>query len=401
MTLVRKYKDRNGNWIREVNGVQKTLTVGPPAEKVGTALANLIEGLLSIKSAGTCNCKKLASEMDRWGIDGCEKNRAFIVNSLVSNRDMLTKALSDNGRWLSSILASVAPYAVLKTGANILLDKAIEEVRRVLPRTPRVKRRTRRQRAVVKQSILRGIPPEIVSPKDLSPRHLLMHIWPTRNGAWQWNVDQVIARAEVFNGSRTVGVAVDNDTCTMQEVQAYFAERGFDAELFSVPNDKHKREGTTFLRLMAAVSGKPGITFYCHAKGARHGSFGNDTTIRRWTDVMYQATLDRVERVEEILLTNCMAGPFKRYGMFKTPNNKQWHYSGTFYWFRNRDVFSRDWNAIDKTFFAAESWPGRIFWRDEVACLFLDNVGDLYQHEYWRNVVQTELIREGYRCDWK
>ncbi len=91
--LVRKYRTEDGRMVREINGSVVSAMPVSGKERVGTALSKIIEGLLRIKGTSSCNCVSLASEMDRWGVVGCEANREFIVNSLVSHRDMLSDAL--------------------------------------------------------------------------------------------------------------------------------------------------------------------------------------------------------------------------------------------------------------------------------------------------------------------
>lgn len=241
-------------------------------------------------------------------------------------------------------------------------------------------------------NIRRLIP--FLSPRPITEdtkRNLIMHVWPTSNGAWQWNVDQLIARRHVFTGQVVIGVAEGPNTTTKDEVERYAAP--LNATVFSVPNNPRIREGATFQRLLKSIKDDDSITFFCHSKGARHGeAFGNDgSTLRPWTETMYHVCLDNIEQVVDQLKTASMTGPFRRFGNFKTPGNHRWHYSGAFYWFRNADVFEREWQKMDMFFFAVESWPGLLFRAEEVACCFHDNCGDLYQKSYWESAVMPQL----------
>jgi len=229
---------------------------------------------------------------------------------------------------------------------------------------------------------------------EATPRSLLMHLWPTSNSAWKWNLDRIIRRKHLWTGKVVLGVAIDNKTATVGEVREYAAE--LNPEIVVVQNNPRIREGATLHKMLARIEDQPGITFYCHGKGARHGNFTAEMTVRRWTDAMYWACLDQMPLVYEHLRTYGMTGPFKRYGMFKTPGNHRWHYSGSFYWFRNATVFDREWKRMDRQFFAVESWPALLFSRPEGACLFMDHAGDLYQHSYWINEVQPALDAAGY-----
>lgn len=229
---------------------------------------------------------------------------------------------------------------------------------------------------------------------DNCNRNFLMHIWPTKNSnAWKWNCDKVMKYADLFNGKRIIGIAVDNNTDHEDAVKEYMKD--FTDDFIVVKNEPKIREGSTFLTMLDRVACQCDheFTFYCHAKGSRHkNAFGNDgSTLHLWTETMYDYCLSDWNRVKESLEKHAMTGCFKRHGNFKTPGNNRWHYSGSFYWFRNKDVFSRDWNRIDRMFFAVESWPGLIFTSKETGCLFIDNCGDLYRMDYWNSSIATRL----------
>jgi len=122
-------------------------------ERVGTALKSRIEGLLSIKATNaTCGCQTLATEMDRWGITGCESRRDHIVGQLMEKADMLGVSLSKATvayvRGVGIVAAAGAASTLVgdwwsgkdveqeakRAGANWLLTRAIEDVRSQLSR---------------------------------------------------------------------------------------------------------------------------------------------------------------------------------------------------------------------------------------------------------------------------
>jgi len=115
----------------------RVATTSRQRELVGTALKARIEGLLAIKATNaTCGCQTLATEMDRWGIAGCESRREEIVTKLVGNRDILIAALRTRASEVSvvlpmmlSVMDAVVPDAALRLGANCLLTQAIEDVK--------------------------------------------------------------------------------------------------------------------------------------------------------------------------------------------------------------------------------------------------------------------------------
>jgi len=243
-------------------------------------------------------------------------------------------------------------------------------------------------------------PVEFVEPVR---RNFMMHIWPAEEGgAWRWNCDHVLSRAELFNGRRVVAIATGRHTDPPEAVQEYLGD--FTDEFIVMPNDPKLREVVTFVPLLERMeSTDPNeVTFCCHSKATKNKLSPSHvgTTIFDWTRTMYETCLDDWPTVRDALTAHAMAGSFKRYGQFTTRGNHRWHYSGTFYWFRNRDVFRRNWRFVDQRFFGTESWPGHMFRPDETACLFMDNVNDLYQKEYWDSVIAPALAayRENSLC---
>ena len=107
---------------------QQPAAIKSKSELVGTAMKSLIDGIVSIKTGG-CGCNDLATKMDAWGVAGCEANRDQIVDQLVGNKDMLVAALRASGNVMLEMagrITSISPTAVLRKGASVLLDRAIQ-----------------------------------------------------------------------------------------------------------------------------------------------------------------------------------------------------------------------------------------------------------------------------------
>lgn len=286
---------------------------------------------------------------------------------------------------------TVVPGTKFKLGSIIATGIKLATLGLVKPCAPCKKREEWLNEIEWKKIFNLDIPSEV---NFQTERNLIMHIWPTHNGAWKWNLDQLISRKEVFTGKVVIGIA--EGPVSSQEVIDYV--KPLNAETFVVPNNPRIREGATFLRLLESVKDSPdSITFFCHSKGARHKTAFLDpgSTLHLWNDVMYRACLDNLDLVITQLRSSAMTGAFRRFGQFTTPGNNRWHYSGAFYWFRNRDVFERSWQKMDKFFFAVESWPGLMFKSEETACCFHDNCGDLYLMNYWESVVVPKLTELG------
>lgn len=227
-----------------------------------------------------------------------------------------------------------------------------------------------------------------------SVRHFMCHIWPVKGfGGWQWNCDKILSNADLFNGRRIVAIATSDEADDPDQVREYL--RGFTDEFIVMPNSAKLREVVTFLPMLEkleAYRSSHDVTFSCHAKGAHHKITpeAEGSTIFLWTDAMYETCLDWPS-VRPLLEAHGMVGNFKRYMPGKSGAWGRWHYSGTFYWFRNQEVFVRNWRNVPQFFAGTEAWPCRIFTARETACLVGDAIHNLYDVRYWRDEIEPRL----------
>lgn len=244
--------------------------------------------------------------------------------------------------------------------------------------------------------------PELHPVRSLAgrPRNLLYSIFPVKKNreVWQWNLHQLALRWPLFDGITSLaihhagggGLATDS----ADDVITFCREIGLhwnNIEAFA--NDARLREVVSFPWLLRTVEGsRHSVTFAAHAKGVTHSM--QSITIP-WAERQYRVCLDDPVAVTHALERYSMAGAFRRFGEFTTPGNHCWHYSGTFYWFRNDDVFEKTgWDVIDRQFFGTESWPGRMFRPEQTACLFGDDIGDLYDASTWSALERQVQIWE-------
>lgn len=222
-------------------------------------------------------------------------------------------------------------------------------------------------------------PPLAPLPPPVTPfvRNLLYHIYPTHagraKGIWQWNVDQLLRRIDLFNGKRVVAIVTDKTTDPVDQVKTAF--RGTVTEFIELPNNPNLREVVTHEALFSRVqtSDPSHVTLYAHAKGGRHGfAAEHGTSPQLWTDMLYQSMLDYWPLVEERLTQFPVAGSFKKVGHGFQGSRSQWHYSGSWFWFRNADLFARDWRRIDRIRFGIEPYPSLHFSTDEAGLIFKD-----------------------------
>ena len=227
-------------------------------------------------------------------------------------------------------------------------------------------------------------------------RNLIYHVLPVaRNSNWKRNLDQLVLRQDLFNGKRVLAIAYEPresgggrivQTVQPDEVLTYCDQIGMNwTDSRAFVNNTNLGEVVSFPWLLEKVKSTNlnEVTFYAHAKGVTHSD--NHTTLK-WAERQYRVCLDDWAAVQRALEQYSIAGSFRRFGEFSTPGNHRWHFSGTFYWFRNNAVFSRIWNQIDRVYFGVEAWPGKMFKPEESACLFADNAGGMCLETEWEKL---------------
>lgn len=358
----------------------------PNRETVGTALKSRIERLITIKTGTSCKCKDLATQMDGWGIAGCELRRDEIIGHLVANRDILTAALRGHQGIIAhsgGVLLAMLPDSILAIGAGVLLSEAIADVRN--------QRASQKRHRTVKQKATETKPPArfVFTPNPAwtsQVRHLTFHIWATKtHDGWKWNLRELAKRWSLFNGVKVMAVALSDESETAATIVAYASSLGiaFD-HVIGIQNNKKLREVVTWTPMLEFLNpeyaGHNEVVFSCHAKGVRHSAL--TSTLETWARIMYEACLDDWTTVDDQLIKYLATGAFKRYNNFRTPGNDCWHYSGTFFWWRLRELGQRDWRRIDQKFYGTESWLGLHCKNEETGCLFTDETGNLYDANY-------------------
>lgn len=224
-------------------------------------------------------------------------------------------------------------------------------------------------------------------------RHLTFHVWPTlKHDAWQWNLVQLAKRWRLFNGKKIITIVTDNSTTTVGAVVAFCASIGITWDhVLTQPNHGRLREVATWVPMLNVLDPENAkdneVVFSCHGKGVRHET--REDHIKAWAEVMYQSCLDYWPLAEELLKSKVAAGSFRKFGGFKT-KCKNFHYSGTFFWWRLAELGKRNWRSIEQTYWGTENWLS--CHSDSVECgvLFKDKTISLYEYDYWKETVWPE-----------
>jgi hypothetical protein len=222
-------------------------------------------------------------------------------------------------------------------------------------------------------------------------RNLIYHVWPVRGTTWKWNLDELKRRIDLFNGRRIIGIVHDARSESPETVKKYLDGDG--CEFVIAPNDE-RGEAVTFPAMLERVASTTPdeLTFYGHAKGVKYEP-RLPPAVRRWAEVQYRVTLDDWPSVSEQMQRFAMTGIFKLLGRFRTHRFVgNWHYSGTFFWMRHAQVFSRRYQDVPQFYAGVEAWPGVMFHESETGCLFIDKLNQLpYHDKFWRNTGDREF----------
>lgn len=244
----------------------------------------------------------------------------------------------------------------------------------------------------------------------ITRRDLLYHVTPfDSNDIWLRNIRQLVKRLDLFNGRRVIAVATGDGLASPDEVRAAFGQH--EIEILPHPNSRELRENATFLELLEQVASTDPkeATFYAHAKGVAKDVLcsGDPLGSRYWRNAMYHELLDDWDRIAELLEEYPVVGSHRRYHAEQPqiyPDGQSasdWHFAGTFFWFRNRDVFATDrWREVwQPTGWGAEAWVGRMFPFDQSACVAYDGLTDHYNPDSYDPQIDDEAPADGSDAD--
>ena len=239
-------------------------------------------------------------------------------------------------------------------------------------------------------------------------RHLHFYIYPSsagNGGVWRRTVGMLLRRMALFNGKRVVGVVTGPGLDPPEMVQAAF--KGEIDDWIITDNNPRLREVKTFLPVLKKLksTGPNEAIFFGHSKGTSK-QVNAGVTSHPWGRLMYETCLDYWSYVNAMLQRYPIVGSFKK--TFGPWGSSDWHYSGTFYWIRAAELFSRNWLKIDMTWWGSETYPGAQFRSEEAGCLFYEKPSwemNLYDLSYWNGRIwpayrKWRAERQGEETDW-
>lgn len=201
--------------------------------------------------------------------------------------------------------------------------------------------------------------------REIKVLNLIYHVCPLRKSRerWKWNLEQIVSRIHLFNGTKVVAIAYGSETDPVEDVIQFLD--GYDMDFITKQNDHHLRESHTFWDLLERVvtTDESHATFYAHSKGVQNCN----EVQRRWAATMY-TLLDDGLLIKETL---------GRVGMMGMGiNGIPYLFPGTFWWFHNASLFNKpDWRCKINLFmeqhpgwgkeeYVVEAYPNRHFAND-------------------------------------
>jgi hypothetical protein len=228
---------------------------------------------------------------------------------------------------------------------------------------------------------------------EITTRNLIYHLAPfAGNDVWLRNVRQLLRRIDLFNGKRVVAVSYGPGIVDHRTVCEAFGDHKVD--FLQVANHSRLRERASAELLLDSVfSTDPHTaTFYAHSKGV--STSGDSRGVTYWRNSMYHELLDDWPRVGVALTAkSCVGTHQKRRAIFPDGlKTDSWHFAGTFFWFRNDALFGQpDWRArIPNSGWGMEAYPGIMFAYDDSACVFMDEPGNSYDPQVYRNPIEDD-----------
>lgn len=229
-------------------------------------------------------------------------------------------------------------------------------------------------------------------------RILLYHLTPAVNSSFFWNIGKLLEQIHIFDKifiAVAVGESIDTIDGTVPLMPLEYVRSLFqhipNVTFGQFNNDPSYRESVSFEWLMkqAAQWQEPGVTtWYAHTKGLTRGS---NLAPRLWTEAMYEHLFSPawLPKVEKYLVMYPIVGCFKRYRISALhwpdfPKESQWHLSGTFFCFRNADMFARPWleHAQKLGRYQVEAFPSFVFSSAECGCVFADHASNPFDLRY-------------------
>jgi len=220
-------------------------------------------------------------------------------------------------------------------------------------------------------------------------RHMLFHIYPLKGKEWNWHwhIEQIQKHQSKFNGKIIIGVGVDKNTATIEEVQALFD--GIRVDHWLRADNNKLAETLTHVEMLSLLQTDDpnAIIFRYHTKGVTKT---RDAVEQKWAEIMWDGNMD-LPSVEDALASHLVCGVMRSQTPLVKKKPGDFFYAGSAYWTRAKEVFERDWQWKEANRWVVEYVPAHLFSFAESACIFHDLVpSSVLNHQYFAEHVDAE-----------
>lgn len=220
-------------------------------------------------------------------------------------------------------------------------------------------------------------------------RSLMFHLYPLRGKEWNWHwhIEQIRKHQDKFNGRIVIGVGVDKNTATMEEVQALFD--GIRVDHWLRADNNKLAETLTHVEMLSLLQTNDpnAIIFRAHTKGVTKTL---DAVEQKWAEIMWAANMD-LPSVEDALTSHSTCGVMRSQTPLVKKKPGDFFFAGSFWWARAKELFERDWTWKEDNRWIVEYVPSHLFEFSDSACIFHDLVpSSVLNHGYFAEHVEPE-----------
>jgi hypothetical protein len=203
----------------------------------------------------------------------------------------------------------------------------------------------------------------------------------------------------IFNGKKIININYNNLEDAKFVIEQYFYHHN-DIEWILTPNNEHIfNESYIFInKLLPKINSLNDheITFMAHAKGVTRYRYQHDFPLFLWIHTLYQQNLTNPKKICSILKNYSCCGTLKINNITYFPDNignVPWHYSGAFFWFNNKKLFSNpNWSIPITSRYILEVYLSNFFDTEEAFGIEPHMVGDTHNIHNWENTYTGKQI---------
>lgn len=217
-----------------------------------------------------------------------------------------------------------------------------------------------------------------------------MYIDEPNNLVLKYNLYLLKQHLKKFNGKKIIHVSFNTIKDVYEIIKIHFSDYN-DIEWVFTENSRMKYpESYAFINELLPRIQSNNInefTFMAHAKGVTRYKRVADDALFLWIHTLYEKNLQNIKNISNILEEYACCGTLKYDIPFFFQDNiglVPWHYSGAFFWFNNKKLFSRpDWKIIPKSRYDLETYLAKFFTTQEAFGIPPFINGDTHKLMYW------------------